>query len=70
MRLVDGRFWRINTLSVTLLGLSVPLGMVVPLAIVGSPMGFLRYSIYPLFVAAGWGLYEIASAAGAALRSR
>ena len=60
VRLVDGRLWRINTLSVLLLGLSVPLGMVVPLAIVGSPMGFLRYLVYPLFVAAGWGLYEIA----------
>jgi hypothetical protein len=60
VRLVDGRFWRINTLSVTLLGLSVPLGMVAPLAFIGSPMGFLRYLVYPLFVAAGWGLYEIA----------
>jgi hypothetical protein len=60
VRLVDGRFWRINTLAVTLLGLSVPLGMVAPLAFIGSPMGFLRYLVYPLFVAAGWGLYEIA----------
>jgi hypothetical protein len=60
VRFVDGRLWRINTLAVTLLGLSVPLGMVVPLAILGSPMGFLRYLVYPLFVAAGWGLYEIA----------
>jgi hypothetical protein len=59
VRIVDGRFWRINTLSVILLGLSVPIGMVVPLAIVGSPMGFLRYLVYPLFVAAGWGLFEI-----------
>jgi hypothetical protein len=60
VRLVDGRLWRINTLLVVLLGLSVPLGMVVPMAIAGSPMGFLRYLVYPLFVAAGWGLYEIA----------
>jgi len=60
MRLIDGRFWRVNTLCVVLLGLSVPLGMVLPLAILGSPMGFLRYLVYPLFVAAGWGLYEIA----------
>jgi hypothetical protein len=60
LRLVDGRLWRINTLSVIALGLSVPVGMVVPLAVAGSPMGFLRYLIYPLFVAAGWGLYEIA----------
>jgi hypothetical protein len=60
VRLVDGRLWRINTLSVTLLALSVPLGMVVPMAVMGSPMGFLRLLVYPLFVAAGWGLYEIA----------
>ena len=60
VRLVDGRLRRINTLSVVLLSLSVPLGMVVPLAVLGSPMGFLRYLIYPLFVAAGWGLYEVA----------
>jgi hypothetical protein len=60
VRLVDGRLWRINTLSVIVISLSVPLGMVLPLAVVGSPMGFLRYLMYPLFVAAGWGLYEIA----------
>jgi hypothetical protein len=60
-RLADGRFWRVNTLSALLLGLSVPLGMVVPLAILGSPMGFLRLVVFPLFAAAGWGLYEIAS---------
>jgi len=60
VRLIDGRLRRINTLSVLVMGLSVPLGMVVPLAVVGSPMGFLRYLVYPLFVAAGWGLYEIA----------
>jgi len=59
VRLVDGRFWRINSLSLLLLGLSVPLGMVVPMAVLGSPMGFLRYLVFPLFVAAGWGLYEI-----------
>jgi hypothetical protein len=61
VRFIDGRLWRINSLSVVLLGLSVPLGMVVPMAIVGSPMGFLRYLVYPLFVAAGWGLYEVAT---------
>jgi hypothetical protein len=60
VRIVDGRLWRINTVSVVLMSLSVPLGMVAPLAFLGSPMGFLRYLIYPLFVAAGWGLYEIA----------
>jgi len=60
VRVIDRRFWRINTLSVILLGLSVPAGMVVPLAFLGSPVGFLRYLMFPLFVAAGWGLYEIA----------
>jgi hypothetical protein len=60
VRLVDRRLWRINTLSVTLLAFSVPLGMVAPMAVLGSPMGYLRYLVYPLFVAAGWGLYEIA----------
>jgi 4-amino-4-deoxy-L-arabinose transferase-like glycosyltransferase len=60
VRLVDGRLWRVNTVSLTLLGLSVPLGMVLPMAVMGSPMGFLRLLLYPLFVAAGWGLYEIA----------
>lgn len=60
VRLLDGRLRRINTLAVLMMGLSVPFGMVVPLAVVGSPMGFLRYLMYPLFVAAGWGLYEIA----------
>jgi hypothetical protein len=60
VRLLDGRGWRINTLCVVVLSLSVPLGMVLPLAVLGSPMGFLRYLVFPLFVAAGWGLYEIA----------
>jgi hypothetical protein len=59
-RFVDGRLRRINSLSVVVLGLSVPLGVVVPMAVLGSSMGFLRYLVFPLFVAAGWGLYEIA----------
>jgi hypothetical protein len=60
VRLIDRRVWRVNTLSVVVLGLSVPLGMIVPMAYLGSPMGYLRYVLYPLLVAAGWGLYEIA----------
>jgi hypothetical protein len=60
VRLLDGRLWRVNTLSAIALGLSVPLGMVAPMAYVGSPMGFLRYLMFPLFAAAGWGLHEIA----------
>jgi 4-amino-4-deoxy-L-arabinose transferase-like glycosyltransferase len=58
-RLLDRRLLRIDSLSLTLIGLSVPLGMVVPMAVLGSSMGFLRYLINPLFVAAGWGLWEI-----------
>ena len=27
----------------------------------GQSFGWLRYFMYPLFVAAGWGLYEVAS---------
>jgi hypothetical protein len=60
VRLLDGRLWRVNTLGVIALGLSVPLGMIAPMAFVGSPMGFLRYLVFPLFVGAGWGLHEIA----------
>jgi 4-amino-4-deoxy-L-arabinose transferase-like glycosyltransferase len=59
-RLVDGRLWRINSLSLVVLGLSVALGVVGPMAVSGAYMGFLRYHMYPLFAAAGWGLYEIA----------
>jgi hypothetical protein len=58
-RAVDRRFWRINSLSLMVLGLSVSLGMVVPMAVLGSDMSFLRYHMFALFAAAGWGLYEI-----------
>jgi hypothetical protein len=61
VRVLDGRLLRIESLSVVVLGLSVTLGLVAPMAYLGSRMDFLRYYIYPLFVAAGWGLYEIAN---------
>jgi hypothetical protein len=60
VRALDGRFWRINTLSLVLLMLSVPFGLIVPLVYLGSSYGWLRFFIYPLLVAAGWGLYEVA----------
>ena len=60
LRVVDGRLLRINTVSAVALALSVPLGMVAPMAYVGSPVEFARYVMYPLFAAAGWGLFEIA----------
>jgi hypothetical protein len=61
VRALDGRFWRINTLSLVLLLGSVPLGLIAPLVYLGASFGWLRYFVYPLFVAAGWGLYEVAS---------
>jgi hypothetical protein len=61
VRALDRRFFRVNTLSLVLLLLIVPIGLIAPLIYQGLSLGWLRYSIYPLFVAAGWGLYEIAS---------
>jgi hypothetical protein len=59
LRALDGRFWGVNTLSLVSLMLSVPFGLIVPLVYLGDSYGWLRFFIYPLFVAAGWGLYEI-----------
>jgi hypothetical protein len=61
VRALDRRFFRINTLSLVLLLLSVPAGLITPLIYQGISFGWLRFFIYPLFVAAGWGLYEIVS---------
>jgi Dolichyl-phosphate-mannose-protein mannosyltransferase len=63
VRAIDRRLWRLNTLCVVLVGLSVPFGLIAPMAFSGSAMGYLRYLIYPLFAAAGWGLYEISISA-------
>ena len=60
VRLLDGRFVRVNTLSMLLLVCSVPLGLIAPLIFGHASFGWLRFFIYVLFVAAGWGLYEIA----------
>lgn len=59
VRALDKRFWRVNTLSLALLLLSVPFGLIAPLIYLGASFGWLRFFMYPLFVAAGWGLYEI-----------
>jgi hypothetical protein len=60
-RAVDGRLRRIESLSLLAIGLSVTVLLIVPMALLGSRMDFLRYGIYPLFAAAGWGLYEVAT---------
>ena len=60
VRLLDRRLLRVNSLSLIVLSLSVPLGLIVPLLYRGLSAGYLRYFMYPLFVAAGWGLFEIA----------
>lgn len=61
VRLMDRRLLRIETVSLVVVGLSVTIGEVAPMAYLGSDMGFLRYHIWPLFAAAGFGLYEIAT---------
>jgi hypothetical protein len=61
VRALDRRFWRSKTVALVLLALSVPVGMIAPLLYMGSSYGFLRFFMYPLMVAAGWGLYEVAA---------
>ena len=60
-RALDGRLRRIESVSLIVVGLSVTILLITPMALLGSRMDFLRYGIYPLFAAAGWGLYEIAA---------
>ena len=60
VRVLDRRVRNVNTFSLLLLALSVPVGMMLPQTYSGGSFGWLRYFMYPLFVAAGWGLYEIA----------
>ncbi len=59
-RALDGRLWRVGSAALVILLLSVPAGLIVPLIYEGASFGWLRFFIYPLFVAAGWGLYEVA----------
>lgn len=59
VRVLDRRFWRINTFSFLLLLLGVPFAFNMPFILGGTSFGWLRYFMYPLFVTAGWGLYEI-----------
>ena len=60
VRALDKRFWSLNTFFLALLLLSVPFGLIAPLVYLGSSFGWLRFFMYPLFVAAAWGLYELA----------
>ena len=60
VRALEGRFWSSQTLSLCLLALSVPFGLIAPLLFMGASFGWLRFFMYPLLVAAGWGLYEVA----------
>ena len=60
VRLVDGRLRRIESVCLVALSLSVTLMLIAPMAYLGSRMEFLRYHMFPLYAAAGWGLYEIA----------
>lgn len=61
VRAIDGRLRGVHTIFLLLLGLSVPLGIIAPQVYAGGSFGWLRYFMYPLFVAAGWGLYEVAT---------
>lgn len=60
IRAMEGRLLGVNTLSLLLISLSVPVGLIAPQIYAGDSFGWLRYFMYPLFVAAGWGMYEIA----------
>ncbi len=59
VRTIEGRLLRLNTLMLTGLSLCVPFGLITLQLYDGTSFGWLRYFMYPLFVAAGWGLYEI-----------
>jgi hypothetical protein len=61
VRALDRRLWRPHTLALVLLTLSVPIGLIAPLLYMGASWGWLRFFMYPLMVAAGWGLYEVAA---------
>jgi hypothetical protein len=59
VRVSEGRLLRLNTLMMTGLSLCVPFGLITLQLYDGTSFGWLRYFMYPLYVAAGWGLYEI-----------
>lgn len=61
VRAMEGRLRTLKTTSLILLTVSVPVGLFAPLLFLGVTFGWLRFFMYPLFVAAGWGLYEIAA---------
>jgi hypothetical protein len=61
LRALDGRLRRPQTLVLVTTALCVPLALELPRVYHGASGGSFRYLMYPLFVAAGWSLYEIAS---------
>ena len=61
VRLLEGRLLRPNTLTLAGAAFIVPLGLILWQLYDGTSLGWLRYFVYPLYVAAGWGLYEIAN---------
>ena len=63
LRVLDRRFWRPQTLVLVATALCVPVLLELPRVQHGASGGSFRYLMYPLFVAAGWSLYEIASSA-------
>jgi hypothetical protein len=60
VRALDRRLFRINSLSLVVVSLSVPFGLIAPFLYRSHSAGYLRYFMFPLFAAAGWGLFEIA----------
>jgi hypothetical protein len=65
VRALDRRLLRFETAALVGLTLSVAVALTTPMAYLGTRMDFLRYHDFPLFVAAGWGLYEISRSARA-----
>ena len=61
VRLIERRLARAETAALLALALAVPVGLFWPLLEGGLSYGWLRFFMYPLLVAAGWGLYEIAT---------
>lgn len=63
IRLLEHRFLTLSTFGLTFLAICVPYGLLAYLIYTHSSDGSLRFFLYPLYVAAGWGLVEVATAA-------
>jgi hypothetical protein len=61
VRAMERRFAKAETSALLLAALSVPIGLMAPLMFLGQSFGWLRFFMYPLFVAAGWSVYEVAA---------